>query len=109
MRSDRPSLGSTDAHKRSIHERFAIPYVFSPNLSLGAAASAAMGALARILLGSLLFAFWGISSAMIWNSVDSHFWRAIITVPLGLLLVVSMGGLMLGITAIGNLIAPRTK
>src|ERR1700721_1580650 len=102
MPSDGPSYGSLNTHKRSIHERFAIPYVFSPNLSLGEAAAAALGALARILLGSLLFAFWGVSSAMVWNSMDNHFWRAVIAVPLGLLLLVSMGGLMLGITALGN-------
>ncbi|MGD1093565.1 MAG: hypothetical protein ABSB35_16450 [Bryobacteraceae bacterium] len=113
MPSNRPSYEHpgllAEARKRSTCERLAVPYVFSPNLSLGEAAAAALGAFARIFLGSLLFALWGVSSVMIWNSMDSHFWRAVITVPLVLVLLVSLGGLMLGITAIGNLITPRAK
>jgi len=113
MPSDRPTYEQPDsslqAYKRTIHERFAIPYAFGPNLRVGEAAVAAMGALARILLGSVLFALWGVSSALVWNSMENHFWRAVITVPLVLVLVASMGGLMLGIAALGNLISPRAK
>jgi len=111
--SDRPTYEQPDsslqAYRRTIHDRFSIPYAFGPNLRVGEAAVAAMGALARIFLGSLLFALWGVSSALVWNSMENHFWRAVVTVPMVLVLLVSMGGLMLGIAALGNLISTRTK
>lgn len=66
-----------------------------------------MGAFTRIFLGSVLFAFWGILGALIWNSMESQLWRAIVSIPLVLLFVATMAGLMLGITAIGNLIRPK--
>jgi hypothetical protein len=105
----KPPDSLSEARKHPTYERFPLPHVFSPNLSVSEAAWAAMGAFTRIFLGSLLFAFWGVSSALVWNSMESHFWKAVITVPLALVLLVSMGGLMLAITAIGNLITPRTK
>ena len=112
MASDRPSYEPTDSlseGRKPTYERLPLPHVFSPNLSVGEAAWAAMGAFTRIFLGSVLFAFWGVSSALVWNSMENHFWRAVITVPLALVLLVSMSGLMLAITAIGNLITPRAK
>jgi hypothetical protein len=106
--SSEPS-GQPGFLNRSVHERFAIPHTFNPNLTVGEATLAAMGAFTRIFLGSVLFAVWGVASALLWNSIASHFWRVVITIPLVLLLLSMMAGLMLGIAAIGNLISPRVK
>jgi len=88
-------------------ERFALPYVFKPRLSLGDAFAAAIFMLLRIFMGSLLFAFWGTGTLLAWSAIGNRFWRVAALLPLLLLFPILFGLLMSGISAMANLFIRR--
>jgi len=92
---------------RSSYERFALPYVFKPRLSLAEAAVAAAGALLRIFLGSLLFAVWGATVLFAWNEIRNIILRIAAVLALGALFVILLAFLMLGISALVKMAWPR--
>ena len=101
-----PKLGYVE---RSSYERFAIPYTFKPQLSLGEAFIAACGAFLRILFGSLLFAFFGAYILLAWTSIHNVFLRYLAVAALVGALGVAMAGLMLGIRRAVKWIWPKSK
>lgn len=103
--SDRePEAGAQD---RSMLVRLAVPYTFSPNLSLGDSLVAVAGCLARIFSACLFFAVWGGLSALAWSSIENHFWRAAAVLPLVLLFLAGLATLMIAITLVERMIAPK--
>jgi hypothetical protein len=96
-----------EAQDRSMLVRLAVPYTFSPNLSLGDSLVAIAGCLARIFAACLLFAVWGALSALAWSSIGNHFWRAAAILPLILVFLAALATLMITITLIERMITPR--
>ena len=96
-----------DPGRRSVAERFAVPYSFPPDLSFPEMLIRLFAALARILLGSSLFALWGIFSARAWNALPGNFWRATAILPLLLLFLIPLTGLMMGISAVVKALSPK--
>jgi hypothetical protein len=70
------------ASQRPLHERFAVPHTFKPQLTFLEAIISAGGALLRILLGSLLFAFYGWYSFVSWSAFDEMLWRVVVLIVL---------------------------
>lgn len=56
---------------RSSFEKFAVPYMFQPELGLRDAAFAVLAALVRIFSGSLLFGVWGTCTLLLWERYRS--------------------------------------
>ena len=92
---------------RGVHERFAIPYSFKPQLTLAQAAIAAVVAFLRIFLGSLLFAVWGAYSLAAWTSIRSPFWRIAVVLPMAAGFLLSFCLLMIAISALDRSRSPR--
>jgi hypothetical protein len=92
---------------RSILSRLAVPYTFSPDLSFGDALIAIAGCLARIFAACVLFALWGGLSAVVWSASGNHFWRAAAVLPLVLIFLAVLAALMIAISAVERMIAPR--
>jgi hypothetical protein len=95
------------ARGRSVFSRFAVPYTFSPDLSLGEALVAIAGCLTRVFSACLLFSVWGALSAFAWIAMSSHFWRAVAVLPLVLLFLLALAVLMGAISKVERAIAPK--
>jgi hypothetical protein len=100
---------STAFPARSTYERFAIPYSFTPRLSLVEAMIAAGGALVRILLGSILFAVWGTYSFLAFNAIKNVFWRGFVMLALLALFALLLALVMLSITSLVRRVWPRSQ
>jgi hypothetical protein len=87
---------------RNLHQSFATPYVFRPQLTLGEAVVAAGFAFLRIVIGSLLFAFGGTGMWEAWAAIHNPFWRVVAEVPLLVILVAVFGLLMYSISALNR-------
>jgi hypothetical protein len=97
--------GSDSAHRepaesKSVFARFAVPFMFNPNLGPVGALVAVAGALARIFGSCILLALWGGFSAWAWTCIANRFWRMAAVGPLVLLFPGVLAGLLLGIGAI---------
>jgi hypothetical protein len=92
---------------RSILSRLEVPYTFNPNLRIVDALVAVAGSLARIFSACVLFAVWGGVSALAWSAIGNHFWRAVAVLLLVLLFLAGLAALMIAITAVGRMLAPR--
>jgi len=92
---------------RSSYERFALPYVFKPRLSLGEAAVATLGALLRIFLGSCLFALWGTSTIFVWQTIPNYALRAAVLLPLFVVFLLALALLMSAIASLLRMISPK--
>lgn len=95
------------AEDRSMYERFAVPYVFRPHLSLAEAIVAAGFAFMRIAFGSLLFALCGTGMLMAWSQIPGPFWRVAAELPLFILFLCLFASLMLAISALARKRLPR--
>lgn len=87
---------------RSVSERFAVPYVFRPRLTLIEAMVAAGFAFLRIVLGSLLFAFCGTGIWMTWNAIHNVFWRLAAVLPQIFVFFLLLALLMIAISALAR-------
>jgi hypothetical protein len=83
-----------DLDVQSPLEQFAVPYQFTPRLSLYGACIAVAGALARIILGSLLGALWGVRIWLAVASVHSIVWKSLVIFALAAGLAASLSALM---------------
>ncbi|HXB75134.1 MAG TPA: hypothetical protein VNY05_43280 [Candidatus Acidoferrales bacterium] len=83
---------------RSIFSRLAVPYTFSPDLSLGDALIAIAGCLTRIFAACVLFAVWGVLSALAWSAIENHFWRAAAVLALVLIFLAGLATVMIAIS-----------
>jgi hypothetical protein len=93
--------------ERNMHERFATPYVFQPQLTLAEAVIAAGLAFMRIVLGSLLFALCGTGMWMVWANLRNPFLRVIAELPMLTIFVVLFGLLMYSISAVNRAVIGR--
>ena len=78
----------------STQERFAIPYKFTPRLSVSEAAIFALRALVRIFLGSILFGTWGAYSLLVWTSIPNAYVRGAAMIPMFALFLALLAGMM---------------
>lgn len=85
-----------------MYQRFAVPYVFRPHLSLTEAIVAAGFAFMRIVFGSLLFALCGTGMLLAWNQIPGPFWRVAAEVPLFVLFLCLFASLMLAISVLAR-------
>src|SRR5271169_2977761 len=92
---------------RSMLSRLAVPYTFSPDLSLADALVAIAGCLTRIFAACVLFAVWGVLSALVWSAIGNHFWRAAAVLPLVLIFLAGLATLMIAISALERSILSR--
>ena len=90
-----------------LHERFAIPHSFKPQLSFTEAVVAAGGAFLRIFLGSLLFAVWGVYTILAWNAIPNVFLRGVVLLALVSTFVLALAFLMLVVSALVRKAWPR--
>ena len=104
-----PAVHDDRAADRCVHERFAIPYTFKPQLSLAEAFIAATVALLRIFVGSLLFAVCGTYTLVAWSNIQSLFLRVAAVLSLVLLFLVSLFLLMLASSALTRIYSPRRR
>ncbi len=91
---------------RSPYERFAIPYLFQPSLSVAEAVRASLRTFLRIFLGSLLFGVWGAYALLLWTSVRNPFLRVAAMIPMIALFLVLLCGLLIATTLI---VRPRAR
>jgi hypothetical protein len=96
-----------DIGDRSVYERFALPYVFTPRLSLLQALAATLGALLQIFLGSLLFAVWGAYTILVWPMFRSYFWRVAVLLPMLALFLLLLALVITGIAALVRMVSQR--
>lgn len=94
---------------RSAFSRFAAPYTFGPDLSIGEALIAVAGTLTRIFGACLLFALWGGASVFAWSAIGSRFWRVAAQPPLLLLFLAALAALMLGVSRVERSILPKRR
>ena len=87
--------------------RLAVPYIFSPNLTLGGALIAVAACLARIFSACALFAVWGTVSALAWSAIENRFWRAVAVLPLVLVFLAALAALMIAISTLERMIARK--
>lgn len=92
---------------RYLYERFAIPYSFKPRLSVGEAFIAAILAFFRIFLGSLAFALWGTYVLLAWSAIRNFPLRLVAVLALTVLFITLLLLLMLGISTLARILAPR--
>jgi hypothetical protein len=92
---------------QSVFSRLAVPYTFSPSLSLGGALVAVAACLTRIFSACVLFAVWGGFCVLAWDTIENHFWRAAAVLPLVLLFVAALAILMMVISLAERAIAPK--
>jgi len=102
-----PDAAPDPAGDRSAYERFALPFTFKPRLSLPEAVVAVAVALARIILGSLLFAVWGSYTYFFWSTIQNHFWRLAVVLPLFAAFLLSLTVLLVAIAAAVRAITTR--
>jgi hypothetical protein len=103
------SLESAPANNggdRGRYERFTIPYLFQPALSVAEAVRATLRTFLRIFLGSLLFGVWGAYALLLWTSVRNPFLRVAAMIPMIALFLVLLCGLLIGTTL---LVRPRAR
>jgi hypothetical protein len=101
--------GAPDAaiEDRSVFSRLAVPYTFSPSLSLGDGLRSIGACLTRIFSACGLFAVWGGISAVTLSAIGNRFWRAIALLPLVLLFLAGLATLMIAISFLERMIAPK--
>ena len=92
---------------RSAYERFALPYVFKPRLSLLQALVATFGALLQILLGSLLFALWGTSCLLVWSALRTHVWRVVVLLPMLVVFLLLLAVLVSAIASLARTVSRK--
>lgn len=100
------SVGAAQG-KANPFERFAIPFMFQPALTVGQAAVAALRTFLRIFLGSLLFGVWGAYALLAWTSIHNPFLRVAAMVPMIALFLVLLGGLFIATTLVLGPRPPR--
>jgi len=91
---------------RSAYERFAIPHLFQPTLTVAEAIRAALRTFLRIFLGSALFGFWGAYALLMWTSIHNPFLRVAAMVPMIALFLVLLCGLLIATTLV---VRPRAR
>ena len=103
--------GASDAaiQDRSVFSRLAVPYTFSPSLSLGDGLFSIAVCLTRIFSASVLFAVWGGISALTLRLIENRFWRAIALLPLVLLFLAGLAALMIAISFLETMIARKLR
>ena len=87
-------------------ERFSIPYLFRPQLTLTESLTAAIFAFLRIILGSLLFALCGTGIWATWAAVDNLFLRVVAVLPLVVIFLFLFAWLMIAISALARRFFP---
>ena len=92
--------GPVEPGGRRDYRRFAIPYSFKPELSVGHAVIFTLAAFMRIFLGSILFAVYGWNALVRWNSIQSPVGRVVAIPPLLLVFLVLFALLMAAISAL---------
>ncbi len=95
------------AADRSIYERFAIPYSFKPQLSLGEACVAATTAFLRIVLGCLLFAVCGTYALLAWSTIHSLVLRLVAVLALSLVFLALLTFLMVAASAVTRIVCAK--
>ena len=80
-------------------QRFAIPGIFRPNLSLVGALIGVVAGLCRIFLGCLLFGAWGACAVATWDAIQNHVWRSAALLVLTIIFLSSLAALMWAISA----------
>jgi hypothetical protein len=104
---EEPSTSVTAAGaERSPIERFAVPFMFQPALTVAQAAVAALRTFLRIFLGSLLFGVWGAYAMLAWTSIHSPFLRVAAMIPMIALFLVLLCGLFMATTL---MLRPRSR
>ena len=94
---------------RSIFSRFAVPYTFNPDLSMGEAMARIVLTLARIFSACLLFAVWGGFSAAACSTIQNRYWRLLAALCLLLLFLAALAALMAAISALERKILPSKR
>jgi hypothetical protein len=83
-------------------QRFPIPGIFRPTLSLIDALIAVVAGLCRIFFGCLLFGVWGAGIVATWDVIQSHVWRAVAVFVLTIIFVSSLAALMCAISVVAK-------
>jgi len=102
-----PAVPEAPSAHRPGHERFPLPHLFKPRLSLYEAFVATCGALLRIVFGSLLFAVWGTYTLMAWTTIRNYFWRAAVVLPMLVLFLLLLVLLLTSISALVRFILSK--
>jgi hypothetical protein len=92
---------------KPVVERFGIPYIFRPNLTLGEAAVATVGTFCRLFFGWVLFAFFGVATWIAWERLPNLFFRIAATIPLAIVFVAILGAMMIGMALLEEWLLPR--
>jgi hypothetical protein len=102
-----PPPESADGMDRGVYERFALPHVFKPRLSLYEACVAVAAGLARIFLGSLIFAVWGSYSWKVWTIIPNTVLRVIVLLSMLLMFLLFFAMAMISITAMARAVTRK--
>lgn len=91
---------------RSAYERFAIPFIFKPRLSILEATVSAVAMFFRIVAGCVLFAIWGTYTLLVWFDVENLLWRFAILLALLAVFVLSLALMIFVTTALARVFIP---
>lgn len=92
--ADTSGAAEAEARTRSPHERFAVPFMFRPVLSVSNAVAFALRTFLRIFLGSLWFGAWGACALWLWFNIPNPFLRTAAMVPMLVLFLALLAVLM---------------